>query len=155
MLAYWIKRQEIKLFSPSRTYEQLCGCGLCVILHFHWCAVELSLISCSNYCYYFEYVKSCKIMLLLHENPCLFMRSWCLRVFNLMEWNSWSLWWMMLNLCFIFLLWHWVCVSGEIMLLLLCCYYVWVWVIMWKMSFWSDKLEQMIIMLIDDKSKWR
>jgi len=36
---------------------------------------DLMLISCSNYCGYFEYVKGCEIMLLLYENPCLVMMN--------------------------------------------------------------------------------
>jgi len=47
-------------------------------LYFHEFVVELSLISCSNSGGCFEYVKSCKNMLLMHENPCFIMISWCL-----------------------------------------------------------------------------
>jgi len=92
--------------------------GSCLFLHFHEIIVELSWISCFFYCGYFDYVKSDENMLLLHENLCLVVISWWLWVFSLIQWKSWSCWWMVLNLCSISLLWHWVCVCGGIMLLL-------------------------------------
>ena len=45
-VAYWINRYEGKLFPPFRAYEQLSGCGLCVLLYFYEFVGELSLISC-------------------------------------------------------------------------------------------------------------
>lgn len=78
-----------------RIYDYLCGFGSCLFLHFYEVIIELSWFLCSVNYGYFEYVKSDTIVLLLHENLCLVVISWCLSDFGLFEWNSWGCCWIL------------------------------------------------------------
>ena len=85
-------------------------CGLCDFFHFHEFCDELMSISCSSCFGYFRYVKSCKTMLLMCENPCLSMLNWCFLSFKL-TWMKFMKFddEVMIISCSIFLLWLWVC----------------------------------------------